>query len=67
MRSNVRDLSLEGAAPRCHLAPSPPPPGDVDGAHDEAYSEDDKDDDYADHANDGVKLRHEFWVDQSIS
>ena len=44
-----------------------PLPGDVDGAHDEAYSEDDKDDDYADHANDGVKLRHEFWVDQSIS
>ena len=55
MRSNVRDLSLEGAAPPCHLAPSPPPPFDVDVAHDEAYN-DDKGDDDADHANDDVEV-----------
>ena len=55
MRSNVRDLSLEGAAPQCHLAPSPLLPGDVDVAHDEAYN-DDKDDDDADHANDDVEV-----------
>ena len=55
MRSNVRDLSLKGAAPPCHIAPSPLLPGDVDVAHDEAYN-DDKDDDYADHANDDVEV-----------